>query len=233
MRPRVIITDIEGTTTPIAFVRDVLFPFARERLDAFVEAHGDRVEVAEALAAAAALADVAPGDRAAILDALKRWIDADRKAAPLKILQGMIWDEGFRDGRLVAPVYPDAARALRAWHGEGVRLAVYSSGSQAAQQLLFGHSDQGDLRDLFSHWFDLETGPKLERDSYARIAATLGVGPSGLLFLSDHPGELEAAALAGLAVLRLDRGTPPPAPAGAHPVVRSFDDIHLDPEPDA
>lgn len=225
-RPEAIVTDIEGTTTPIAFVKETLFPFARARMADFVAAHGGEPAVAAALADARALAglDPAAGDEP-LVAALVRWIDEDRKAPPLKTLQGLIWEAGYRSGDLVAPVYADAAAALRAWHAAGIALAVYSSGSVAAQKLLFGHSDRGDLTGLFSHWFDLATGSKLEPGSYARIAAALGHAPADILFLSDHPGELDAAAAAGMRVVRVDRGDPPPAPPGGNPVVRSFAEI--------
>jgi enolase-phosphatase E1 len=215
--PRAIVTDIEGTTTPISFVKDTLFPYARARIAAYVAAHRGDPAVAEARALAGG-ADVA--------EALLRWIDEDRKVAPLKSLQGAIWEEGYRTGALTAPVYPDAARALRAWHEAGIALGVYSSGSVAAQKLLFGHSDQGDLTGLFSGWFDLAAGPKLEAESYAKIAAAIAEAPSAILFLSDHPGELAAATRAGFRAVRVDRGEgPPPVPPGDHPTVRSFADI--------
>jgi enolase-phosphatase E1 len=227
-RPGAIVTDIEGTTTPIAFVKETLFPFARARMADFVAAHGGEPAIAAALAEARALAglDPAAGDEA-VVAALTGWIDEDRKAPPLKTLQGLIWEEGYRSGDLVAPVYEDAAAALRAWHAAGIALAVYSSGSVAAQKLLFGHSDRGDLTGLFSHWFDLAAGSKLAPDSYAGIAAALGHAPADILFLSDHPGELDAAAAAGLRVVRVDRGDPPSSPPGSHAVVRSFAEIGL------
>jgi enolase-phosphatase E1 len=224
-RLRAVVTDIEGTTTPIDFVRDVLFPFARARLAEFVAAHGAEPAVAEQLAEARILAGDPAMDDAALVAALTGWIDADRKAAPLKTLQGMIWEDGYRSAGLKAPVYADAAEALRRWHAAGLRLAVYSSGSAAAQKLLFGHTDRGDLTPLFSGWFDLATGPKLEADSYAKIAAALGLPPAEILFLSDHPGELAAAEEAGLAAIRVDRGDPPPVPPGSQRTVRSFAEI--------
>ncbi len=226
-RPAVILTDIEGTTTPIAFVRDTLFPFARARLAGFVRERHDTPEIEAILAATWK----EMGDDAASLDsaiaALEGWIDDDRKAPPLKSLQGLIWEAGYRDGALIAPVYEDAAAALRRWQADGIRLAVYSSGSVAAQKLLFGHSDQGDLTGLFGGWFDLATGGKLDAASYRRIAGRMGADPGSILFLSDHPAELDAAHAAGLCCIRSDRGDPPPAPVGDHACVTSFDDIVL------
>ncbi|WP_136163626.1 acireductone synthase [Sphingomonas flavalba] len=187
---RAILTDIEGTTSSIAFVADTLFPYARARIDNFIAAH--------------------PAETAALLEGidaatLKRWIDEDRKEPALKTLQGMIWAEGYRTGELVGHVYPDAAEALRRWHAAGLVLAVFSSGSVAAQKLIFGHSSAGDLTPLFSGWFDLATGPKREAGSYTKIAAALGFPPADILFLSDVAAETGAAAAAGLATRLIDR----------------------------
>lgn len=223
--PKAIVTDIEGTTTPIAFVKETLFPFARARLAAFVAAHRREPAVAEAMEEARALAGGGAVGDDGVVKALIGWIDQDRKAAPLKTLQGLIWADGYDAGTLKAPVYPDAAERLRAWHRAGIGLYVYSSGSVAAQKLLFGHSDQGDLTGLFSGWFDLATGSKLEPASYHAIAAAIGRAPHDILFLSDHPGELDAARVAGFGVIRLDRGDPPPAAPGDHRSVKSFAEI--------
>jgi enolase-phosphatase E1 len=193
----------------------------------FLAAQRGQPAVAEAFEAARALAGGAGLGDDEVVAALLAWIDQDRKAAPLKTLQGLIWADGYDAGTLKAPVYPDAARALRRWHDAGIRLYVYSSGSVPAQKLLFGHSDQGDLTPMFSGWFDLSTGPKLEAESYRKIAGAVGRAPRDMLFLSDHPGELDAARTAGFATIRLDRGDPPPAPPGDHRCVRSFAEIDL------
>ncbi len=227
-RPAAIVTDIEGTTTPVAFVHRTLFPFAREALRDFLGRTPRAPAVEAAFAEARTLAGGATLSDAAVVDALIRWIDEDRKVAPLKTLQGLVWADGYRSGRLVAPVYDDAAAALCRWHDSGIRLAVYSSGSVAAQKLLFGHSNHGDLTPLFSDWFDLATGSKLESGSYEAIAGKLGLPPADVLFLSDHPGELVAATSAGMAAIRVDRGDPPPAPAGNHRTVTSFAEIVFD-----
>jgi len=227
-RPAAIVTDIEGTTTPVAFVHGTLFPFARAALPGFLERTPRSPESESAFADARGLAGGDALSDRDVIAALIGWIDADRKAAPLKTLQGLVWADGYRSGALVAPVYDDAAAALRRWHDAGIRLAVYSSGSVAAQKLLFGHSDRGDLTSLFGHWFDLATGSKLEAGSYSAIAAALNLPPEGILFLSDHPGELAAATAAGMSAIRLDRGDPPPAAPGDHPTVASFADIVFD-----
>lgn len=195
--PRAILTDIEGTTSSIAFVAETLFPYARVRLPAFVAAHPD--ETAPILAEVAVME---PGDPVATLT---RWIDEDRKATPLKTLQGMIWADGYREGAFTGHIYPDAAAALRRWHEAGIALYVFSSGSVPAQKLLFGHSDAGDLTPLFSGYFDTTTGPKREAASYRAIAGAIGLPAGEILFLSDTPQEITAAREAGLSALLIDR----------------------------
>lgn len=203
--PRIIVTDIEGTTTPISFVRDVLFPYARAQLPVLLRSRADDPEVAAELHAVRA---AAPGLDP--LAALQAWMDADAKITPLKALQGIIWRDGYRNGDLRGALYPDVAPILRDWAGRGVRLAVYSSGSVEAQRLLFGHSEAGDLTPLFSGWFDTRTGGKREAASYAAIARTMAAPPETMLFLSDMAAELDAARDAGMRtcqVLRAADGT--------------------------
>ncbi len=200
-----ILTDIEGTTTPIAFVHEVLFPYARARLADFCKAHERAPEVAAALQAARDLDGHPELDLDETVALLIRWIDEDRKAGPLKTLQGLIWREGYEAGELKGVVYDDAAEYLHRWHASGLKLFVYSSGSVEAQKLIFGHSDKGDLAQLFSGFFDTGTGPKIETASYAAIARETGLVPDDILFLSDHPGEIVAAKSAGLKVARIDR----------------------------
>lgn len=192
--PQAILLDIEGTTSSIAFVADELFPYARAHLRDFVAAHAE--------AAAPILAEV-PGDDpvATLLD----WIDEDRKATPLKTLQGMIWAQGYAEGALKGHVYPDTPVALRRWRGEGIPVHIYSSGSIAAQKLLFGNSTAGDLRPLISGYFDTTSGPKREAGSYAAIAAALGLPPAAMLFVSDVQAEVDAARAAGMAALLIAR----------------------------
>ena len=217
-----ILTDIEGTTTPIAFVKDALFPFARERIGAFVAARGTEPEVAAELDEVRRLA---PGEDP--IETLRRWIDEDRKATPLKTLQGMIWNEGYAAGKLRGEIYPDVAPALRAWHAAGLRLAVYSSGSVAAQKLIFGHSVAGDLTDLFSAFFDTRIGPKREPDSYDSIAIAMSVPAAELLFLSDVEAELDAAQSAGLCTCQLVRPEDGTVASEAHPVAATFAEVSV------
>jgi enolase-phosphatase E1 len=199
-RPTAIITDIEGTTTPISFVRDVLFPYAQARLPRFVEAHGAEPAVAEILAEAGRLAEGRD-----VVAALLGWMAADAKVTPLKTLQGLIWDEGYRRGDLLGVIYPDVPPVLRRWHAGGVRLYVYSSGSVAAQKLLFGCSDAGDLAALFSGFFDTRVGGKREAASYTGIARAIGLPAGEILFLSDVAEELDAAVGAGMSACQLVR----------------------------
>lgn len=214
---KAILTDIEGTTSSIAFVAETLFPYARARLADYVAAHP--VETAPILAEIAA---AEPGDPIAIL---RRWIDEDRKATPLKLLQGMIWADGYATGAFRGHVYADAVAGLRRWHEAGVKLYVFSSGSIGAQKLLFGHSDAGDLTPLFSGYFDTTTGPKREAESYAKIAAAIGVEAEAVLFLSDTPEEVAAARAAGLAARLIDR-------TGASGDIASFDEVALTASPE-
>ena len=194
---RAILTDIEGTTSSIAFVAETLFPYARAALPAYVAAHPAKV--------APLLDEVRATESGDPLQTLLRWIDEDRKATPLKTLQGWIWAEGYAEGAFKGHVYPDAAQALRRWKGDGLRLYVYSSGSIEAQKLIFGHSDQGDLTPLFSGYFDTTSGPKREAASYVRIAEAIGGEPANILFLSDVQAELDAAHAAGLRTQLVDR----------------------------
>lgn len=214
--PRAVITDIEGTTTRISFVHDVLFPYARARIGAYLSAHEARPDIATLLGEVARLA---PGT--APEAALLGWMDADAKVTPLKTLQGLIWQDGYAAGDLRSELYPDVAPCLRRWHAAGVGLYVYSSGSVAAQRLLFGHSADGDLTPLFGGYFDTGIGAKREQASYDAIAARTGIAPDSLLFLSDVTAELDAARAAGMQTCQLVRpqdGTV----AGAHPVAADF-----------
>ncbi|MCS6931211.1 MAG: acireductone synthase [Acetobacteraceae bacterium] len=214
---RLVVTDIEGTTSPIAFVKEELFPFAERELGPFLAARAEDPAVAAVLADVAARA---PGE--APEAALRRWMAADEKVTPLKTLQGMIWEAGFRDGRLRGRLWPDVPPHLRAWRAGGVRLAVFSSGSVAAQRLLFGFSEAGDLTPLFDGFFDTTTGPKREAASYRAILSALGAAAGESLFLSDVEAELDAAAEAGLRTCQLVRPEDGTRPGARHPVAPDF-----------
>jgi enolase-phosphatase E1 len=222
---RAIVTDIEGTTSSISFVKDVLFPYARKRLPAFIETHADQAEVQHWLHEAAKEAGLIEASRQEVIELLMRWIDEDRKSTALKALQGMIWKEGYEAGEYRAHVYPEVASRLHAWRGEGLHLYVYSSGSVPAQKLLFRYSEAGDLTPVFAGYFDTETGPKRETVSYQRIVDAIGERPEHVLFLSDIVEELDAAKAAGLQTGWLVRAplTVPAQPT--HPAYTTFDAI--------
>ncbi|RKI50062.1 acireductone synthase [Corallococcus sp. AB004] len=225
--PKAVVTDIEGTTSSIAFVKDVLFPFARKHLAEYVATHGQQAAVRQCLSDARTLAgEPALGDVGTVA-LLHRWLDEDRKATPLKTLQGLIWADGYARGEIKGHVHADAARALRDWHAKGMRLYVYSSGSIAAQKLVFGYSVEGDLTPVFSDYFDTTTGPKVEAPSYTKIAQALELPPGDILFLSDNTAELDAAKQAGFRTAALDRGEVALPPGHGHPVFHDF--TSLDP----
>ena len=226
-----VLTDIEGTTSSISFVHEVLFPYARAALPDFVRRRGDEPEVRAWLDRAAVDAGGVCQDEV-IVEVLQGWIDEDRKHPALKALQGMIWLDGYQGGDFQAHVYPDAAQALRGWHASGHTLAVYSSGSVPAQKLLFGHSSQGDLSPLFSAWFDTAVGGKREVASYQAIVQSLGVPAREVVFLSDVVEELDAAREAGLRTVLLDRREDYPIPrmgeaCHGHERVESFAGVVL------
>lgn len=198
--PKIILTDVEGTTTAIAYVKDTLFPFAANELENFLAVHGTEPEVAAIIEDVRALAPVVSP-----VATLRRWMAADEKITSLKALQGLIWEAGYRDGRLRGHLWPDVAACLRAWHASGIGLAVFSSGSVDAQKQLFGNSIAGDLTPLFQGFFDTRIGSKREMPAYAAIARTLRSPPGAILFLSDVAEELDAAAGAGMQVCQLVR----------------------------
>jgi enolase-phosphatase E1 len=208
---KTVLTDIEGTTSSISFVKDVLFPYARRALPAFVAARGDDPEVRRWLDVVAAEIGGQPNDET-LVDTLQRWVDADRKHTALKALEGMLWKDGYARADFRAHVYPDAAAALRNWEAAGHPLAVYSSGSVPAQKLFFGHSEAGDLTPLVSAWFDTEVGGKREAESYRRIVAQLQRPAEDVIFLSDVVEELDAAREAGLHTVLVDRREDYPQP---------------------
>ncbi|MCX5581055.1 acireductone synthase [Kaistia terrae] len=222
---RAVLTDIEGTTSSISFVKDVLFPYARSRLKDFVAEHAAEPAVAEALAEARDLAKRPDLNAEETAELLAAWIDEDRKAKPLKSLQGMIWEDGYRSGVLKGDIYPDVVEKLTAWKADGLSLYVYSSGSVLAQKLIFGFTNAGDLTPLFSGYFDTAIGSKLEASSYIAIAAEIGFSPSEILFLSDNTKELDAARDAGMATIGLDRGEVVIPPDTTHPIVTDFNAI--------
>jgi enolase-phosphatase E1 len=222
---RAIVTDIEGTTSSLSFVKDVLFPYARARMAAYVRDRATQPAVHTQLKSVSEVVGRTLSEDEAIAQ-LIRWIDEDKKITPLKALQGMIWEDGYRNGAFQGHVYEDAVRQLRRWKEQGIALYVFSSGSVHAQKLLFGHSTCGDLTALFSGYFDTTIGSKREAVAYRHIADNIGLPPAEIMFLSDIREELDAARLAGLHVGWLVRDGALPA-STPHPVARDFSEIAL------
>jgi enolase-phosphatase E1 len=222
MSIKAILTDIEGTTSAVSFVFEVLFPYAATHLPEFVRQNAERADVAEQLQAVRQDSGEPAADVERVIEILLSWIAEDRKATPLKALQGMVWQQGYQAGQLKGHVYPDAVQALKRWHQQGYQLFVYSSGSIQAQRLIFGCSEAGDLSPLFSGYFDTTSGPKREAQSYQRITQTIGCQPEQMLFLSDIVQELDAARAAGMATCGLVRDG---GELVGHPNVSSFTQI--------
>lgn len=217
-----VVLDIEGTLSATDQVLVTLYDYARPRLGPWIDAHADDPAVAEAVAQIRELSGV-DGGTDELVRVLHGWMDADRKATPLKTLQGLIWQRGYAEGDLVAEFFPDVVPALRKWHDEGVRLAVFSSGSVAGQVAFFAHTTDGDLTPLFEHHFDtVNAGPKREAGSYLKIASVLG--STDITFYSDVPAELDAAAEAGWNTVGVARPGEPYGDAdfGPHRTVRSL-----------
>ncbi|WP_191488678.1 acireductone synthase [Pseudomonas sp. FEN] len=219
---KAILTDIEGTTSAVSFVFDVLFPYATRHLPDFVRQHAERPDVAVQLGAVRLDSGEPAADVERVIEILLGWIAEDRKATPLKALQGMVWQQGYEAGQLKGHVYPDAVQALQQWHARGYALYVYSSGSIQAQKLIFGCSEAGDLSALFSGYFDTTSGPKREAQSYRHISEAIGCPVKQILFLSDIVEELDAARQAGMLTCGLarDGGELP-----GHPNVSNFAEI--------
>ncbi|WP_336819211.1 acireductone synthase [Cedecea sp. MMO-103] len=221
---RAIVTDIEGTTSDIRFVHNILFPYARERLAGFVREQQN--EIAPILNDLRAEINEPQADIERLIETLFSFMDVDRKSTALKALQGLIWRDGYVNGDFTGHLYDDVLPALKAWKQQGIALYVYSSGSVAAQKLLFGYSDAGNITELFSGYFDTHVGAKREAQSYRNIAAEMDVAPESLLFLSDIHQELDAAREAGWQTVQLIRGEADDV--SHHRQVNRFDHINLE-----
>ncbi|MGJ0485432.1 MAG: acireductone synthase [Methylomicrobium sp.] len=222
---KAIVTDIEGTTSSLSFVKGVLFPYARAHIAEFVRTHADEFEVRQLLSDVSKEAGKEM-DAEQALGQLIEWMDQDKKVTPLKALQGLIWEEGYRKGAFTGHVYEDAERNLKTWKARGLNLYIYSSGSVHAQKLLFAHTEYGDLTPWFSGYFDTRIGSKREVESYRRIAEELQILPENLLFLSDIKEELDAAKQAGFNTLWLVRDSKTDSNA-EHRQVEDFDQIRI------
>ncbi|MFI9509476.1 acireductone synthase [Nocardia sp. NPDC052566] len=223
-----IVVDIEGTTSPTSSVREDLYGYTRERLPQWL-AENRSGAAAPVLAGTRELAGRPDADETEVAEILRGWLGSDVKAEPLKTAQGLICAEGFRSGALHGEFFDDAPPALRGWHDAGLTLYVYSSGSVRNQRDWFAFARGGELASLITEYFDLSTaGPKREASSYEKIAGAIGTPPEKILFLSDHPDELDAAVTAGWHAIGLARPGEPNPPRPPHRWVDSFAEITLD-----
>lgn len=235
---RSILLDIEGTTTPIAFVYEVLFPYAKMYVADFLWQHAASDEVCADIAGLwqqhtddvkngltpPPLSASPPEARLSSLVSYIHWlIDHDRKSTALKSLQGKIWQEGYRTGHLRSQVFPDVPIAFEQWQRQKIEICIFSSGSVLAQQLLFAHTTDGDLTRFIHAYFDTTIGSKRDPESYRRIATTLGHAAEQMLFISDVTEELDAAQSAGMATRLAVRPGNHPQPASPHVVIHTFE----------
>ena len=221
---KLILLDIEGTVSPLAFVHDVMFPYARQRAGAYVVTHWGSAVIAQLAHDAGVPAFASPAEAEA---AVYRLMDADAKVTGLKQLQGMIWEEGFRTGELRSTLFEDVPQALADWGQMGREIRIYSSGSIHAQKLFFAHTESGDLTPHFSGYYDTPTGSKRETASYTAIAADCGLPTEQILFVSDLVEELNAACAAGMTTAFALRLGNKPVPPHDHPVITTFSEIVL------
>ena len=233
---RNVLLDVEGTTSPISFVYGTLFPYAREHLGPFLDEHSSDPAVCSLFQELKStnLNDIPAGAPAItgrdsireITDYLLWLMDLDRKTPPLKSLQGLIWGQGFARGELQSEVFSDVPVCLRQWQEEGLRTAIYSSGSVLAQKMVFTYTPYGDLTNLISGYFDTAVGAKKQPESYKRIAAELHATAEQIIFVSDVAEELEAAGAAGLGTaLSVRPGNSPQANASKYRAIHSLADL--------
>lgn len=221
---KVILLDIEGTVSPLAFVHEVMFPYARQHAGGYLATHWGTAVIAQLARDAGVPAFATPAEAE---EAVHRLMDADAKVTGLKQLQGMIWEAGFRNGELRSRIFDDVPLALANWCRQGREIRLYSSGSVHAQKLFFKHTKRGDLSIHFSGYYDTTTGSKRDSASYTAIAADCGLTADQILFISDLTEELNAAKNAGMVTaLALRPGNKPPA-MHEHPAITTFSEITL------
>jgi len=224
---KAVLIDIEGTIAPISFVKDVLFPYSKEKMEQFISENKNRPEVKEILEQVQEI-EGRKMSETEIIQTLKRWIDEDKKISPLKEIQGYIWKEGFGSGKIKAPVYEDAYKKMKEWKEKGLKLYIYSSGSVQAQKLFFSHTEKGNILELFNGHFDTKIGGKKDKGSYLKIAKIIGFPPEEIIFLSDNPDEITAASQAGMKAYRLVRPEDAtPIQDFPFPQIVSFDEVEL------
>ncbi len=221
---KVILVDIEGTTSSLSYIKEVMFPYSKGKLRNFLMEHAEEEKIKTLLEKLKEKfgRDISLEEAIRIFE---EWIDKDIKEPILKELQGHIWEEGFISGELKGHIYQDAYKKLREWKEKGYKLYVYSSGSVKAQKLFFGHTDYGDLTGIFDGFFDASIGSKRDKESYLRIAREVGTDPIHFLFISDVEEELDAAKLAGMKTVKIERYGE--SKTSKHPVVKSFFEIDL------
>jgi len=223
----VILTDIEGTTTSVNFVYEVLFPYFREHLDDLREMTDDP-DIRQALESTKNLAEEmyskSIGSSDELLTVLRQWSLEDKKLTPLKTIQGILWKKGYEQGELKGHVYDDVLPAFKKWSSQHVKIAVFSSGSVMAQKLIFGYSTSGNLTEFLHAYYDTETGGKREETTYRSICKKLEVEAENVLFLSDIVQELEAADKAGMQTIQLVR---PGTDTAWRNTVNDFSEIQL------
>lgn len=217
-----VLLDIEGTTTPISFVHDVLFSYARDHVREFLAANIDSDEVRADIELLRVENPTLVSDTESVATYVELLIAQDRKSTGLKSLQGKIWRQGYQDGTLKSQVFPDVEPAMKRWHEAGLKISIFSSGSVLAQKLLFAYTEAGDLTKHITDYFDTNVGKKGEAESYRKIAAAMGMQPSEIVFISDVVGELEAASEAGMKVLLSIRPGNQPQPVTQIAQIESF-----------
>ena len=223
---KAILLDIEGTTTSISFVHDVLFPYSKKQMAKFLESNLQDPNVEAYINQVLTDPDQGinnPGDWQTAYRILLNWIENDVKKTPLKALQGMIWKDGYRSGAFKSHVYADVPDKFKEWASQNICIAIYSSGSIDAQKLLFKHTELGDLTNYIDFYFDTTTGPKKDSNSYLKISNSLSIQPNEILFLSDVEAELDAAAAVGIKTTQILR--PGIAPSKIHPQKTNFTEI--------
>lgn len=224
---KALLVDIEGTISPISFVKNVMFPYSEKKLEKFLKENKDKEKIKKIIE------DVKKeiGKELSIdevIETLKEWIHQDKKITPLKELQGYIWEDGFKRGELKAPIYEDAYQRLKEWREKGFKIYIYSSGSVKAQKLFFSNSEFGNILNMFDGHFDTKIGNKKNKSSYLRIAEQIGLNPDDILFLSDNSEEIEASVQAGMKAIKLSRPTDVEFINNfPYPQVKSFKEIKI------